>query len=298
MVNANEPDFETFRPRTVFGVDFSGARLAGLNAWIATMEVCEPAKCMTSPPLKLLDLQPLHRAAGDAQRETVCGYLASSILASRSALWGMDFPFGLPVELGLGDWRDQLRHVGDHDGDAKTYGRHLVDIARRRGDSIHIRRLSDQETKTPFDCYHYRIIYQTFHGMRDVLAPIAGQAETAVMPFESDRWPGAAKVQRVVVESCPSSTLKRWTLPHQNYKQPGNHPPDATRRRTRRAIMQVLTRSVEVSDHRRRVMMTNPGGDALDAVLAGVGAWQAWQREDHCQIAIHPRYPIEGKVYC
>lgn len=306
MVNANKPDFETFRPRTVFGVDFSGARLAGKNAWIARIELCEPAKSsspskppgLASPPLKLIDLQPIERAAGDAERETVCRYLANTILESRSALWGMDFPFGLPVELGLGDWPAQLRHVRDHDGDAKSYGRTLVEIARGIGESIHIRRLSDQETKTPFDCYHYRIIYQTFHGMRDVLAPIAGQDETAVMPFESDAWPGASGIQRVVVEACPSSTLKRWSLPHQNYKQPGKHPPDAARQKTRQAILKVLTQWVEISGHRRRVIMNNPGGDALDAVLAGVGAWQAWQRENHQRIADHPRYPVEGRVYC
>ena len=298
MVNAHQRPISTFRPRSVFGVDFSGARLAGKNAWIAQMDVIGNPGRSATPRLKLIELRPLERAAGDAERDVVCRYLGDSILSSHNALWGMDFPFGLPIELGLGDWPAQLEHVRHHDGDAKSYGRDLVQTAKRVGDSMHIRRLTDSETKTPFDCYHYRIIYQTFHGMRDVLARVADQYATAVMPFECHAWHLKSPVERVVVEACPSSTLKRWSLPHQNYKQPGNQPPDAVRRRTRRAIGKVLGSLVEISDHRRRVMMNNPGGDALDAVLAGVGAWQAWHRDDHTAIANHPRYPIEGRVYC
>ena len=304
-----------FEPQTVFGVDFSGAKLAGKNAWIAELEVLsgEPhagpldssgaAVSPKSPPLRLVDLQPLERAARDAERAAVCHHLVETILSSRSALWGMDFPFGLPIELGLGDWPNQLKHVSEHDGDAKTYGRSLVEIAKSIGDTMHIRRVCDRESRTPFDCYHYRIIYQTFHGMRDVLLPISGQAFTKVLPFESkrigirNRSARNASDKRVVVEACPSSTLKRWDLPHQNYKQPGGKPPDAVRKRTRRTIMKHLTKFVQLTPHRRRVMMTNSGGDALDAVIAGVGAWQSWNQSDHAAIAAHPRYPIEGRVY-
>ena len=39
-----------------------------------------------------------------------------------------------------------------------------------------IRRLTDIEEKAPFDPYHYRIIYQTFHGMRDVLGRLGDVA--------------------------------------------------------------------------------------------------------------------------
>ena len=290
---------DSFRPEIVYGIDFSGAKLAGKNAWIAQLQVQHsPRTAKSAPPLKLVDLRPLGRAAGADDRETVYPFLTSEILASRSALWGMDFPFGLPIELGLGDWPSQLRHVCQHEGDAKSYGRSLVAIAQRNGDSMHIRRASDLETKTPFDCYHYRIIYQTFHGMRDVLAEIANHVSTRVLPFENNPASARETIQRVVVEACPSSTLKRWELPHQNYKQSGNHPPDPRRRDTRRVIMKKLVSLVEMSSHRRSVMMNNPGGDAIDAVLAGVGAWQAWHREDHEAIAQHPRYHLEGRVYC
>jgi hypothetical protein len=41
----------------------------------------------------------------------------------------------------------------------------------------------------------------------------------------------------------------------------------------------------------------NGGGDALDAVLAAVGALQAWQAADHGLIARHPRYPREERLF-
>ena len=47
----------------------------------------------------------------------------------------------------------------------------------------------------------------------------------------------------------------------------------------------------------RRVIMRNPGGDALDAVIAAIGAGQAWDTADHEHIARHPRYRREGRLY-
>ncbi|WP_144059835.1 DUF429 domain-containing protein [Rhodopirellula sallentina] len=303
LVNATRALISTFRPQTIMGVDFSGAALAGKNAWIAELRIVENGR-EGSParPLQLVDLQPLGRAAGDPARETVCKYLAERILASRQTLWGMDFPFGLPIELGIGDWPDQIRHVTDHEGNAQSYGRHLVQISQQQGDSMHIRRLTDRETRTPFDCYHYRIIYQTFHGMRDVLGAIAGDAHTLVLPFDSvrlDRGDVAAEdVNRIVMEACPSSTLWQMSLPRQKYKQPGGKPPDELRRKNRRQILAGLSGVVEMSPYRRKVIMNNPGGDALDAVLAGIGIWSSWHRDDHAEIANHPRYGREGRVYC
>ncbi len=290
------------RFQTVFGVDFSGAALAGKNAWIAEIQVS--SSDATSPPLELVDLQPLGRVAGQDQRECVYQWLTNRIEASEDALWGMDFPFGLPVELELGSWDDQLNHVAMHSGDAKSYGRSLVELARRRRGAIHIRRETDRETQTPFDCYHYRIIYQTFHGMRDVLLPIKDSPTSAVMPFQVNKLARSmtgktpTAIRSIVVEACPSSTLKRMQLPHQRYKQTGNKPIDAVHLRNRQLILRGLREIIQISAHRRRVILSNPGGDALDAVLAGVGAWFGWNRADHGHIANHGRYPREGFVYC
>ena len=86
-------------------------------------------------------------------------------------------------------------------------------------------------------------------------------------------------------------------LPHQNYKQPEGGPLTTKRRRTRRAILDGLARHLHIQDTDRRRIMRNGGGDALDAVLAAVGAARAWRTSDHTSIARHHRYPREGRLY-
>jgi hypothetical protein len=43
--------------------------------------------------------------------------------------------------------------------------------------------------------------------------------------------------------------------------------------------------------------MRNPGGDALDAVFAALGAAESFRDADHPTISRHPRYPREGYLY-
>jgi hypothetical protein len=101
----------------------------------------------------------------------------------------------------------------------------------------------------------------------------------------------------VLVEACPSSTLKRLGLPHQNYKQPQGGPLTPKRLRTRRALVEGLAARVALSDTQRRTLMRNPGGDAIDAVVAALGVTHAWASCDHRRVARHPRYPREGRLY-
>jgi hypothetical protein len=159
---------------------------------------------------------------------------------------------------------------------------------------MHIRRTTDTDAKAPFDGYHYRIIYQTFHGMRDVLAPLARVRDTAILPFHYRKLRHS---RRVLLESCPASTLKRWLAPHQNYKQPAGGPLTPLRRRTRATILSALSRHIDIDPGQRRTIMRNGGGDALDAVIAAVGAQESFHSVDHRAIARHPRYPREGYLY-
>ncbi len=279
--------------QTIHGVDFSGARNAGRTIWIARIERddAEPAAWA------LTGLDHLEDLCGTAERDVALAFLVETIALSKDALWALDCPFGLPVELleSGAEWTDQLDLVGSWDAaDARGFGLQCLQTARALGDQQHIRRLTDSETKTPFDAYHYRIIYQTFHGMRDVLDPLRRVGTTAILPFDYDRLPSA---RRVVIEACPSSTLKRLGLPYRNYKQAGNGPSDPSRLRTRRAILGAVGRHIRISRSHRYSIVRNNGGDALDAVIAALGALQAFQAADHDTIARHPRYPREGFIY-
>jgi hypothetical protein len=277
----------------VYGVDFSGARLAGRNTWVARIE---PTGRRRGPAYRLTDLTRLEALCGTAERVPALAHLVGLIAGSDGALWALDFPFGLPVEVMApgARWPDQLTFLRTFGEDAYGVGEECLRRAKALGGPMHIRRETDREAKSPFDCYHYRIIYQTFYGMRDVLGPAAALRRTAVLPFHYRRLAGA---RRVLVEACPASTLKRLGLPHQNYKQVEGGPLTRKRLKTRRAILPGLAESVELDDARRRAVMRNGGGDALDAVIAAVGAAQTWAAADHRRIARHPRYSREGRLF-
>lgn len=291
---------------TIYGVDFSGARLAGRNIWIARAEArpnssrggrnSRASSPEGSPVLRLVELSRLESLCGTADREVALPHLVALIRHSDRAIWAMDFPFGFPIEVMAPGtrWPAQLEFLRAWGEDAYGVGLECLDRAKRLGGPMHIRRLTDHEAKAPFDCYHYRIIYQAFYGMRDVLGPLAGTRGTAILPFHYRRLPRA---RRALVESCPSSTLKRLGLPYQNYKQPAGGPLTPKRRRTRHAILAGLARHIQINDRHRRVMMRNGGGDALDAVIATVGGYQGWHAADHRAVARHPRYPREGRLY-
>jgi hypothetical protein len=274
---------------TVYGVDFSGARLAGKTIWIARLELRRRRAALAG-------LWNLERLCGTAERSLALAHLVDRIAASEPALWALDFPFGLPVEvLGPGDgWPAQFDLLDAWGEDAYGLGLECLRRAKTLGGPMHIRRLTDVETRAPFDAYHYRIIFQTFFGMRDVLGPLRARRRTAILPFHYRRL---ATAERVLVEACPASTLKRLGLPHQNYKQPAGGPLLRKRLRSRHAILEGLSRHLTIYASQRRVIMRNGGGDALDAVIAAVGAAQAWQLADHLSVARHPRYPREGRLF-
>jgi hypothetical protein len=276
-----------------YGVDFSGAKKAGDNTWVARLV---PTGRRRGPPFELVALDRLTKLVGTADRGPALRHLVGLVLASDAALWGFDFPFGLPVELfphGT-PWADQFAFLAEWGDEAYACGLDCLRRAKLVGDRMHIRRATDTAAKAPFDCYHYRIIYQTFYGMRDVVGPLRASRGTAVLPFQYRRLPAA---RRVVVECCPGSVLKRVGLPHQNYKQPAGGPLTRKRLKTRHLILAGLAPWVRLADSHRRVMMRNPGGDALDAVIAAAGAARAVAAADHRAIARHPRYPREGHLY-
>ena len=292
------PVFETF-----WGVDFSGAKLAGRNMWAARVEPRTPggshpplATSRRRPSFVLTALHRLESLCGTAERREVLAFLVDMVQESEAALWGFDFPFGLPVELfpvGTG-WPAQFDFLHEWGEEAYACGLECVRRTRELTGRLHIRRATDRDAKAPFDTFHYRIIYQTFYGMRDVVNPLRQSPGTAVLPFQYRKL---ARARRVVVECCPGSVLKKLGLAHQNYKQPAGGPLTRKRRRTRHAILAGLEGLVRIGDRDRRVVMRNPGGDALDAVIAAVRAARAVAAADHDAIARHDRYRHEGHLY-
>jgi hypothetical protein len=280
---------------TVYGVDFSGAKQAGRNIWIARTEPRARGQ------LALVSLDRLETLCGTAERAPCLAELVRLVNASTEALWGFDCPFGLPLELFPPDapWADQFAFLRKYGEDAYRCGMACVARTRRMPPgplrtALHCRRQTDRDAKAPFDAFHYRMIYQTFFGLRDVVCPLANTPGTAVLPFQYRKLPRA---KRVAVECCPASVLKKRGLPHQNYKQPKGGPLTRLRRTTRHAILAGLTKWVRIGERHRRAIMRNPGGDALDAVIAAVGAFHGFREAHHATIARHDRAPREGWMY-
>ena len=277
---------------SVYGVDFSGAERAGETTWVARLAPAGRA----GRSLRLVELQRLSRLCGSAKRTEALAALVRMVAGSERALWAINFPFGFPVEVMAAGcrWAGQFDFLADWGEDAYGSGVECLRRGLALGGPGHIRRLTDREEQTPFDAYHYRIIYQTFYGMRDVLGPLRLLRRTAILPFHYRRLPRAL---RVVVEACPASTLKRLGLPHQNYKQPLGGRLSHKRRMTRRAILDGLAGLVRIGDAFRLRIMRDGGADALDAVLSGVGAGRCWREYDHAAVGRHPRYSREGRHY-
>jgi len=143
---------------SIFGVDFSGARLAGRNIWLARLETGDKR---SDTPYRLVDLTCLEKLCGSATRGPALAHLVQRIANSERALWALDFPFGLLVEVMKPGtrWLDQLDFLREWGDDAYGAGLECLRRAQALGGPMHIRRLTDTETKAPFDCYHYRIIY-------------------------------------------------------------------------------------------------------------------------------------------
>ena len=99
---------------TVFGVDFSGAKQAGRNIWIARTEPRSRGR------LALVALDRLEALCGTAERAVCLAELVRMVNASDAALWGIDCPFGLPIELFPADtsWTDQFAFLEAYGDDA------------------------------------------------------------------------------------------------------------------------------------------------------------------------------------
>ncbi len=200
-----------------YGVDFSGARLAGQNTWIAKIEAAK--RCPRNPVYKLTFLERLGGICGTDEREVALRSLVGLITRSERALLALDFPFGFPIEIMShgAKWDDQFDFLGEWGDDGYGVGVECARRSERLVGAKHVRRLTDKEERAPFNPYHYRIIFQTLFGMREVLRPLKRHRRTAILPFHYRRL-GAAS--RVVVETCPASILKGLGLPNRNYKQP------------------------------------------------------------------------------
>ena len=238
----------------VAGVDFSGARDAGKNIWIAEGAVGPGG----------VKIEKLQRAAelpnGSNSFEAAITALVKYVTTLSGHVVGFDFPFSLPIQLiAQEDWLSFAHHFAEN----YTSPDQFRDHCRHRTGGKEFKRATDTEARVPWCAYNLRLYRQTWAGIRHVLVPLVERG-ACVIPMQAP-----TKEKPVIAEICPASTLKAEGL-YVPYKGRAKIFRDG-----RAKILLGVTRRGLLSPVRRKLrgtILDNPGGDALDAVLSAIAA--------------------------
>jgi hypothetical protein len=266
--------------RRIVGLDFSGAVAAGKAIWIAegheargllVLESCRPA---------------LELPGSGAMRGTALPAVVRHLASLGDAIVGCDFPFGLPREvMGSADWRGFLNAFPARFRSAEAFR----DSCRAATGGRELRRLCDVEAKVPFCAWNLRLYRQTWHGIAEILRPLVLEHDARVLPME------AALPDRLwLTEVCPASFLKRIRL-YEPYKGRGAHHRAMRAGMLARLVADKLLAPLAPSLERR--LLDDPGGDALDSVIAAVATWRNWRDGVFTEGPRSTVEALEGRVY-
>jgi hypothetical protein len=239
----------------VAGVDFSGAREAGKNIWIAEGLV-------TAAGVKI---KSLCRAAdlpgGGTAFAPAMSALVEHVATLSDHVVGFDFPFSLPALLVTdNDWPSYVRHFAADFETADSFREHC----RTQTGGREYKRATDTEARVPWCAYNLRLYRQTWAGIRHVLHPLTLHDRARIIPIQKP-----LSGIPLIAEICPASTLKAEDL-YGPYKGRGDD-----LRIAREGILESVTRRGLLSPLHgtlRDTILDNTGGDALDAVLSAIAA--------------------------
>lgn len=238
----------------VAGVDFSGAREAGKNIWIAEGAVTPNG----------VKIEALRRAAdlpgGANAFDPAMKALVDHVATLTEHVIGFDFPFSLPADLITQDnWVSFIRRFATN----YTNSEQFREDCRRQTGGREFKRATDTEARVPWCAYNLRLYRQTWAGIRHVLLPLV-ERDCHVIPMQQ---PAADKP--LIAEICPASTLKAEGL-YVPYKGRGDKLRVARAGILREVTQRGLLASVRGS--LRDTILDNTGGDALDSVLSAIAA--------------------------
>lgn len=269
-------------PGRVYGVDFSGAWDAGRRIWLAR-GVVDGGRLRIEACCRAEDLP-----VGGRRRDEALTALRAFIAGADAAVFGLDFPFGLPSRLvDAGSWDAFVLGFGERYASPEAFR----DACRARAEGRELRRLTDSETKTPFSPYNLRLYRQTYYGVRDLLAPLVRTGAVAAVPMQA-----AAPDRPWLLETCPATTLKRLGLyaAHMSYK--GRTP--AHRANRERILAGIEAEgALLVQDDVRQTVCDDRGGDALDSLIAAWATFLALRAPDFPGDDRTGCYAREGRVY-
>ena len=255
----------------IIGVDWSGARDAGRKVWL----------CVGSAVDGRLEVASLERVAdaGPVAREAMLAHVADRLTAPGERWVGLDLPVSLPHAVlpeGVTNGGDLARRWTALFPDAEAFRRLCSEAVG--GTESHRRermRAGDTEIGAPFCAWNLRMYRQTHHGMR-MIGEVLRSGRAALLPWDAPR-----PVR--LLEACPACTLRALGLSNAGYKGRTAQHAQARRDRLDRALAQLPV--LLPADLRDRAI-ADPGGDALDAVLAAAAAHHAstWPAARHAAL--------------
>jgi hypothetical protein len=284
-IDANESTTDT--RRVVHGVDFSGAREAGAKISIAS-GVLEDG-------LRVERCRSVAEIIDTAKRGPALEYLREFLASERRAVVGLDFSFGVPRAVTspeVGNWREFV-HEFDFGGvEAMTDAYAERTRERTGGERTYLKRVTDTETGASSP-YSFVVAAQTFHGIGDVLRPLALDDRVSVLPMDD---PGEDRPW--LCESYPAATLRELDLPDERYKNDGKYA-DAQDRRER-IVAGLRDAGLTVADEAIvETALADSGGDALDSIVAAFAVARALRegRPAASREAPDERSRLEGHIY-
>lgn len=293
----------------VHGIDFSGSAEPGEDIWLVS-----GGTGGGTDGLRVTDARPASQVFDADGRGAVLAGLREFLAGEApgtggTQVAGVDCSFGLPRAIlpeavaASEDWRRSLDWVAETftDADGRSFQSALKERARASdAHGVELKRATDGPTGASSP-YSFITRYQTLHGMRDVLAPLVRDERVAVPPMlptdpssnDAGSDPDGLPDRPAVVEVYPAATLRALDLPDRKYKDDASYP-DAPARR-RRILEGLVDWGVTLDGVSGDRLLSDSGGDALDALVAAVGVTRAVATD----LAVDDgRYdPVEGYIY-
>lgn len=265
--------------RSVVGVDFSGAKDAGRRIWIAEVRREDGERFLAAcRPAEELDYggRELHDAL----------YGLTMMLRTRpEAAVGIDVPLGLPAKLAdATDWEGFVEAFPGRFDDADAFR----EACRDRDGGTEQRRVTDDEADAPWSPYNHRMYRQTYHALKDLVAPLVKGDRVRVLPMQAPDpdlpW---------VMEVCPACTLKDRGLAEPYKGRSADH-----REQRERILTEVAAAAnLDVPEALRGDIVRDRPGDALDAVVAATIVDRVLDGEGPRHVDAGTAHALEGYTY-
>jgi hypothetical protein len=266
--------------QAIYGIDFSGAQGAGNKIWIAN-GASDGEELIIENCLRARDLP-----TSGKDIKVYLPAIVNLIKSNPNAVFGLDFPFGLPISLVREDsWKEFILEFPKKHQNPEAFQK----SCREAFSNKELKRETDRENHTPFSPYNLRLYRQTYFGISLILNPLVLGDHARILPMHE-----CVAGKPVVLEICPASTLKAFGL-YGPYKGRSK-----VHRMARQSILNRLPNSRPFgirNEYVREKAIGNAGGDALDSIIAATAAFHALKAKFVPRDSNKSFYAIEGYVF-